>query len=472
MLTALHAQRHAKLSRAATYTRFGTICITFLRIQCDYSTTPEGVRGPVSRSLRFVGELTKLAIPSSTTPPLMNVIMFALALLSIIPSYTLAQHVHGGNADGMGGVAMIPYLHFTPGDALFFKEWIPKSSGAVGGACVGLFVLAILQRCISAMRGIMEQHWKQRSDALVAARLVLMRDTASADKESEQDTSLTGQPRVPRALKPTLPPFIWSHELARGGMQILQSFFGYALMLAVILSRSQLRENFVDKPGPTVRLSLQKSGVSFISKMMMTRVFAMAAMAASAAAHFTLEWPRTRGFDEDIENQFCGGFPNAGPRSSFPLGASGVVIDSTHDTANVIVLVSFDANPQNITQFSNSSNGAQLTSFVKLEKQGEACIPVNIQSLGLSNVSNGTNATIQIQYDGGDGNLYQCADVTLLSDFTAPSNVSCASSASGTTTSGGAAATSTSPSGSNGALTTQASAGLALGVAGLLAMFF
>ncbi|CAE6495245.1 unnamed protein product [Rhizoctonia solani] len=225
--------------------------------------------------------------------------------------------------------------------------------------------------------------------------------------------------------------------------------------------------------------------------MMMTRFFAMAALAASAAAHFTLDWPRTRGFDEDIENQFCGGFSSAGARSPFPLGASGVLIDSAgarspfplgasgvlidshHDTANVIVLISFDANPQNITQFSNSSNGAQLTNFIKLEKQGEACLPVNIQSLGLSNVSNGTNATIQIQYDGGDGNLYQCADVTLLSDFTAPSNVTCASGATGTVSSTGAAATSTSPSGSgNGALTTQASAGLALGVAGLLAMFF
>ncbi|CAE6470676.1 unnamed protein product, partial [Rhizoctonia solani] len=174
---------------------------------------------------------------------------------------------------------------------------------------------------------------------------------------------------------------------------------------------------------------------------------------ASASAHFTLDWPATRGFNEDIENQFCGGFPNAGARSPFPLGAAGVNIDSTHDTANVIVLISFDANPQNITQFSNSSNGAQLTSFIKLDKQGEACIP--------------------IQYDGGDGNLYQCADVTLLSNFVAPSNVSCASNATVTTTSSGAAATSTSPSGSgNSALGTQASAGLALGVAGLLAMVF
>lgn len=68
------------------------------------------------------------------------------------------------------------------------------------------------------------------------------------------------------------------------------------------------------------------------------------------------------------------------------------------------MLISFDANPQNITQFSNSSNGAQLTNFIQLTKQGDACIPVNVQSLGLSNVGNGTNATIQIQFDGGDGN--------------------------------------------------------------------
>ncbi|CEL57544.1 CTR copper uptake transporter [Rhizoctonia solani AG-1 IB] len=164
----------------------------------------------------------------------MTAFMFILALLSTTSTCVLAQHVHGGNADGTGGVMMIPYLHFTPGDALFFKEWVPKSSGAVGGACVGLFVLAILQRCISAMRGVMEQHWKQRSDALVAARFVRMRDSVSADKESEQNTSLTGQSKAPAISKPTLPPFIWSHELARGGMQILQSFFGYALMLAVM----------------------------------------------------------------------------------------------------------------------------------------------------------------------------------------------------------------------------------------------
>ncbi|KAG8773152.1 hypothetical protein FRC12_002699 [Ceratobasidium sp. 428] len=160
----------------------------------------------------------------------------ALAILSVLPSFALAQHVHGG-ADGAGGVMMIPYLHFTPGDALFFKEWVPKSSGAVGGACVGLFILAILQRCVSAMRGVMDQHWKHRSDALVAARFVRLRESVtSTDKVSEEGGCCTTEnmPTQTPAPRPTLPPFILSHELARGGMQILQSFFGYALMLAVM----------------------------------------------------------------------------------------------------------------------------------------------------------------------------------------------------------------------------------------------
>ena len=157
-------------------------------------------------------------------------------MLAILSGYTLAQHVHGGSEDGSGGVAMIPYLHFTPGDALFFKEWVPKSSGAIGGACVGLFVLAILQRCISGMRGVMDQHWKQRSDALVSARFVRIGESrTSSDKVSEGACCGTEEAVVSAPTpRPTLPPFIWSHELARGGMQILQSFFGYALMLAVM----------------------------------------------------------------------------------------------------------------------------------------------------------------------------------------------------------------------------------------------
>ncbi|KAF8605009.1 hypothetical protein BDV93DRAFT_439668, partial [Ceratobasidium sp. AG-I] len=204
---------------------------------------------------------------------------------------------------------------------------------------------------------------------------------------------------------------------------------------------------------------------------MMSRILTIAALAASAAAHFTLDYPLTRGFNEDNEPQFCGGFTTPGRRSPFPLGAAGINIDSHHDTANVIALISFDANPQNITQFSNSSNGAQLTSFIKLDKQGEACIPVNIGALGIANVVNGTNATIQIQFDGGDGNLYQCADVTLISGFTVPSNVTCAASATASASgTAPASASGTAPASTASAnAASQVQAGLGVGIAGFLA---
>lgn len=75
-----------------------------------------------------------------------------------------------------------------------------------------------------------------RSDALVAARFVRLGEPASNEKDSETGgcCSTENAPTSAPAPRPTIPPFILSHELARGGMQILQSFFGYALMLAVM----------------------------------------------------------------------------------------------------------------------------------------------------------------------------------------------------------------------------------------------
>jgi Ctr copper transporter family len=51
---------------------------------------------------------------------------------------------------------MIPYLHFTPGDVLWFQGWVPGRSTTLFGACVGLFVLALLHRWIVALRAALE----------------------------------------------------------------------------------------------------------------------------------------------------------------------------------------------------------------------------------------------------------------------------------------------------------------------------
>ena len=57
---------------------------------------------------------------------------------------------------------MVPYLHFTPGDVLWFQGWVPKSPGAMFGACLGLFLLAIVERWIAAMRSLAEAYWRKR----------------------------------------------------------------------------------------------------------------------------------------------------------------------------------------------------------------------------------------------------------------------------------------------------------------------
>ena len=57
---------------------------------------------------------------------------------------------------------MIPWLHFTPGDYLLFQAWRPTSVGATVGACIGLVLLAIFDRWVSAVRSVLERRWRHR----------------------------------------------------------------------------------------------------------------------------------------------------------------------------------------------------------------------------------------------------------------------------------------------------------------------
>ena len=58
--------------------------------------------------------------------------------------------------------SMIPYLHFTPGDILWFYGWVPTSKGAMVGTCIGLFLFALVDRWLAAARSVMEVHWSKR----------------------------------------------------------------------------------------------------------------------------------------------------------------------------------------------------------------------------------------------------------------------------------------------------------------------
>jgi len=114
--------------------------------------------------------------------------------------------------------------------------------------------------------------------------------------------------------------------------------------------------------------------------------------------------------------------------------------------------------PTSFNNFTNSSGGQQLArNFASFTGAGGFCIPLDLTNTGISGVSDGANVTIQLIFNGGDGNLYQvsvrvacsfptpsshmtymydmtdftqCADLTLAQNFSIPSNVSCTNSSS------------------------------------------
>jgi hypothetical protein len=45
--------------------------------------------------------------------------------------------------------------------------------------------------------------------------------------------------------------------------------------------------------------------------------------------------------------------------------------------------------------------------FASFSGAGGFCIPLDLSNTGISGVSDGANVTIQLVYNGGDGNLYQ-----------------------------------------------------------------
>lgn len=68
-----------------------------------------------------------------------------------------------GMGSDMGGGAMKMYLHFTPGDSVLFGPWIPNTSQAVFGTCVGVFLLGMVDRWFAAMAAVMNSYWNKRS---------------------------------------------------------------------------------------------------------------------------------------------------------------------------------------------------------------------------------------------------------------------------------------------------------------------
>jgi Ctr copper transporter family len=70
--------------------------------------------------------------------------------------------VNGSNSPSSELAMMTPYLHFTGGDYLFFRSWHPSTRGAMAGASLALLTLAISDRLLHAVRGVMDARWRKR----------------------------------------------------------------------------------------------------------------------------------------------------------------------------------------------------------------------------------------------------------------------------------------------------------------------
>ncbi|KAJ7931055.1 hypothetical protein B0H13DRAFT_1960200 [Mycena leptocephala] len=169
-----------------------------------------------------------------------------------------------------------------------------------------------------------------------------------------------------------------------------------------------------------------------------------------ATAHFQLQFPPPRGvFVEDAEPSFCDGYDNpASNRTVFPLTGGFYALNSEHTSWTAAVFLSTKANPTTFQDFSD------IVPFYQASGAGVFCLNLDLSKTNATGLTDGQNVTLEIVFDGGDGHLYQCADLTLSSTAKIPTSVACknvsgtadddGSSSSGTSTAtGGSASTTT-----------------------------
>ncbi|KAK6981551.1 CTR copper uptake transporter, partial [Favolaschia claudopus] len=121
--------------------------------------------------------------------------------------------------DGMSLASgtMLTYLHFSPiSDTLLFNGWVPQTRGAVFGACVGFFILALVERWLGAVRAMMEAGWGRE---------------AARRAKTEKDAKGKGRRRF---LGLSAPPFVPANDIMRGVIHAVQAALGFVFMLVVM----------------------------------------------------------------------------------------------------------------------------------------------------------------------------------------------------------------------------------------------
>lgn len=159
-------------------------------------------------------------------PGAVSLLFFSGVLLVAAHSSSDGMDMSMDGSMSLASGNMVPWLHFTPGDVLWFQGWVLKSPGAMFGACLGLFLLAIVERWIAAMRSLAEAYWRKR------AQIIARRELVAAAEDSEKPLKSSTPSRIIGSR--TALPFIPAHDIPRGLLHMGQAAFGFAFMLAVM----------------------------------------------------------------------------------------------------------------------------------------------------------------------------------------------------------------------------------------------
>ncbi|KAG7094336.1 hypothetical protein E1B28_007935 [Marasmius oreades] len=203
---------------------------------CDYISWSQ----PQSQSPKSPTPSCKSLHPTTISDHYIRPTMAAaISLLSSLffARLCLAQDINGMDMTmdmpmDLASGHMLMYFHFTPGDILWFEGWVPQSKGAMVGACIGLFLLALVDRWVAGCRGIMEAHWGKR--AQIAYVNKINSDSHINKKVKGTSRSAPSPSVLDLVTMRTIVPFIPAHDIVRGIMQAGQAAIGFALMLAVM----------------------------------------------------------------------------------------------------------------------------------------------------------------------------------------------------------------------------------------------
>ncbi|KAL4068343.1 hypothetical protein V8B97DRAFT_895431 [Scleroderma yunnanense] len=149
-------------------------------------------------------------------------------------------------------------------------------------------------------------------------------------------------------------------------------------------------------------------------------------LATVASAHIQIQYPPPRGpFIASQEPSFCDGFTSAtSNRTLFPLNDGVINFKTSHPEWTIGFIVSTNPDATSFSDFNTSSGYQMAVPFVKhTGGGGQFCLPISLATSGVSGIQEGANVTIQAVFDGGDGSLYQCADLTLSANASIPGNV-------------------------------------------------